>query len=97
MSKACVKSADIGTSALSLSAACACVAVCLLIDCSTIAPMTGMHIIGTLLWIGVLLSFGALAVSEGAVWSWLLFLGCLSVFVALALVSRRTRRSPQLR
>ena len=70
--------------------------MCRLIDCPTIAPMTGMHFIGTLLWILVLVPFGALAVSAGAVWSWLLFLGCLSVFVALAYFSRRTRRSPQL-
>jgi membrane protein DedA with SNARE-associated domain len=59
--------------------------------------MTGMRFIGTLLWIVVLLQFGALAVSAGAAWSWQLFLGCLSVFVALAIAMNGTRRSAQLR
>jgi hypothetical protein len=53
-----------------------------------------LRLVGTLLWVGLILQFGFMAVSSGEGIAWALFGGCLAVFVFfLWAMQRRDDRS----
>jgi membrane protein DedA with SNARE-associated domain len=52
--------------------------------------MSILRLVGTLLWMGLLATFGYLAIEVGDVWMWSVFLGCLALFIGLVFGMRRS-------
>ena len=55
--------------------------------------MTALRLVGTVLWVLLLLTFGSLALSTGYGWAWGLLLVTLAAWVGLVVAASRPRHT----